>query len=202
MSVIHAITQRRSVKHFDTHACVEEADFKVLIENAMLAPTSFNIQHWRFVRIKDPKLRQQLRGLAFDQPQVTEASELIAITADIGAWDKQTSRYWCDVDAQVAEQIVTTLDEFYRGHEQLQRDEAIRSAAFAAQNIMLTAHELGYGCCPMIGFDVAGVASLIDLPNDHLVVMLLAVGRAREAPMPRGGQLDLSEVLLVDGFNR
>ncbi len=199
--IADAIYGRRSVKYFDPHASVKEADFRALIHSAMLAPTSFNIQHWRFVRITDRQLRRQLRKLSYEQPKVTDASELLVITGDTKAWQKQPARYWRHADGARAKQAVALLDDFYRGSERLQRDEVIRSCALAAQNIMLRAHELGYGCCPMIGFDAEAVADLINLPGDHLVVMLLAIGKASRDPLPRSGQLSMDEVLLDNSFN-
>ncbi len=200
MKLDKAIYERRSIKHFDNDADMDEADLIELIRRAMHAPTSFNIQHWRFVRITDRTLREQLRKVSFDQPKITDASELLVLTGDIKAWEKQPSQYWRNADPEMGKQIVGILDDFYRGNEDLQRDEVIRSCAFAAQNIMLSAGELGYGCCPMIGFDPEAVARLIQLPEDHIVVMFLAIGKEREAPRPRGGQLNLEQVLLENGF--
>ncbi len=200
MKLDNAIYDRRSIKQFDNEACMAESDFLELIRRAMHAPTSFNIQHWRFVRITDSKLRERLRKVSFDQPKVTEASELLVITGDTKAWEKEPSRYWCNVDTSIALQMVAMSGDFYREKQDLQHDEVIRSCAFAAQNIMLSAGELGYGCCPMIGFDPEAVAHLIQLPEDHIVVMLLAIGKERETSRPRSGQLKLEDVLFENGF--
>ncbi len=98
LTVADAIYGRRSVKYFDPQAKVTEADFKILIHSAMQAATSFNIQHWRFVRITDRELRRQLRKLSYDQAKVTDASELLVITGDAKAWQKQPARYWRQAD--------------------------------------------------------------------------------------------------------
>jgi nitroreductase len=96
----------------------------------MLAPTSFNIQHWRFVRISDPQLRADICRAAWGQTQVVQASELLVVTADTMAWDKSPERYWRNTDADTQAMVVGMLTEFYQGREWMQRDEAIRSAAF------------------------------------------------------------------------
>ena len=59
---------------------------------------------------------------------------------------------------------------------------------------------MGYDSCLMIGFDPDTVAQLIHLPADHLVVMLLAIGRAAAEPPPRGGQLSIDELLINNRF--
>ena len=59
---------------------------------------------------------------------------------------------------------------------------------------------MGYDSCPMIGFEPDAVAQLINLPADHLVVMLLAIGKAAAEPAPRAGQLALAELVLNNHF--
>jgi len=201
MELSQVITQRRTVKQFDPAHQLSAKEFETLISQAVLAPTSFNLQHWRFVRISDPALRADICSAAWDQVQVVQASELLVITADIKAWEKSPKRYWQNADTETQAMVVTMLTEFYQGREWIQRDEAIRSAAFAAQNLMLSAKNMGYDSCPMIGFDADAVGALIKLPADHLIVMLLAIGKAAAEPAPRAGQLSLSDVLIDNRFS-
>ncbi|PCJ38044.1 MAG: hypothetical protein COA75_02180 [Cellvibrionales bacterium] len=200
MELSQVITQRRTVKQFDPAHQLSAKEFETLISQAVLAPTSFNLQHWRFVRISDPALRADICSAAWDQVQVVQASELLVITADIKAWEKNPKRYWQNADTETQTMVVAMLTEFYQGREGIQRDEAIRSAAFAAQNLMLSAKDMGYDSCPMIGFDAEAVGALIKLPADHLIVMLLAIGKAAAEPAPRAGQLSLGEVLIDNRF--
>ena len=200
MDLSQVITQRRSVKQFDPDHQLSAEEFATLVGQAVLAPTSFNIQHWRFVRISDPVLRANICSAAWDQVQIVQASELLVICADTKAWEKSPERYWHNTDAETQALVVGMLTEFYQGREWLQRDEAIRSGAFAAQNIMLTAKAMGYDSCPLIGFDQDEVAKLIHLPADHLVVMLLAIGKAAAEPAPRAGQLPMTELLVDNRF--
>lgn len=90
--------------------------------------------------------------------------------------------------------------QFYDGQDQLQRDEAMRSIGIAAQTIMLAAKSMGYDSCPMIGFDPVKTAELINLPEDHVLGMLITVGKAAKPANPRGGQLPLEEVVIRDRF--
>jgi len=95
MDTFDAIYQRRAIKHFDPeHQLTNEEETKIL-EAAIQTPTSFNIQHWRFVVVRDPALRQRIRTeLGNDQAQMTDASLLIVMTADTMAWAKEPDRYW------------------------------------------------------------------------------------------------------------
>lgn len=200
METLTAIQHRRSVKQYDPEARLSPTEVAILFEAARLAPTSFNIQHNRFVHVTDPALRAQLRAVAMDQAQLTEASELIVICADVQAWQKQPERYWRETEPAKRDYIVSLLGDFYRGREWLQRDEAIRSGALAAQTLMLAAQELGYDSCPMIGFDFDKVAELIRLPADHVIVMMVAIGKAKAPAWPRSGQLAFDEMVIRDRF--
>ena len=64
MNVSEAIQQRRAVKWYDPEHKMPEETFRTLMENAILSPTAFNIQNWRFVRITDPEQRQKIRTAA------------------------------------------------------------------------------------------------------------------------------------------
>ena len=65
---------------------------------------------------------------------------------------------------------------------------------------MLAAKEMGYDSCPMDGFDFEKVAQLIQLPDDHVISMFVAIGKGTKNAWPRGGQLDIDEVVIQDKF--
>ena len=66
MNTLEAIAQRRSVKHYDTSHRMSEEEIERLLSLAVLAPTAFNIQNWRFVVVRDVELRRQIRAVAWD----------------------------------------------------------------------------------------------------------------------------------------
>lgn len=200
MDTFEAVETRRSVKHYDPNHRMTDAEIKRLLTAALLSPTSFNIQNWRFVRVADPERRAEIQAAAWGQTQVTEASLLLVLCADLQSWAKDTPRYWKDAPTEVSEQMVPMIRKFYDGNEQLQRDEAMRSCGIAAQTIMLVARAMGYFSCPMIGFDPEKVAETIRLPEDHVIGMLLGVGKPLKPARPRGGQLPLEQVVIEDAF--
>jgi len=200
MNVIEAIESRRSVKAYDANHVMPEADIEKLLSLAVLSPTAFNIQNWRFVLVQDPELRKQVRAASWDQAQVTDASLLVVLTADLKAWEKEPRRYWRNAEQPVQDYLVNAIDGYYRGKEQVQRDEAMRSCGMAATTLMLAAKELGYDSCPMDGFDFDAVARLLNLPADHTPAMFVAIGKAIQPARPRGGQLSLDEVVIRNTF--
>jgi nitroreductase len=136
MDLFEAVQQRRSVKHYDPSHRMSEAEIHKLLEQTLLSPTSFNIQNWRFVVVQDPDLQKQLRAAAWDQAQVSEASIVIILCADLKAWQKNPERYWRNAPEETQQMIVPMIQSFYDGKEQLQRDEAMRSCGIAGQTII------------------------------------------------------------------
>ncbi|MGD8479399.1 MAG: nitroreductase family protein [Methyloceanibacter sp.] len=200
MDTLDAIYGRRAVKHFDPdHEMTDEEKTK-LLEAAIQAPTSFNIQHWRFVVVDDPELRKQIREVGNDQAQITDASMLIIMTADVAAWQKEPERYWANAPKEVADLLANWMGPFHDGREQLQRDEAMRSIGMAMQTLMLAAKSMGYESCPMIGYDFDKVAEMINLPDDHCIGPLVVVGKSVKEPWPKPGQLPLDEVVIHNKY--
>ncbi len=200
MDVLQAIRARRAVKHYDPEHRLTEEEVNQFLSLAILSPTAFNIQNWRFILVRDPELRKQIREVAWNQPQVTDASLLIVLCADLKAWERNPERYWQNAPKEAQDFIIPAIDAYYRDKEQVQRDEAMRSCGIAAQTLMLAAKALGYDSCPMDGFDYEAVGKLINLPPDHLVAMFVALGKGVKEAWPRGGQLPLSEVVITNRF--
>ncbi|MDH4395887.1 MAG: nitroreductase family protein [Limnobacter sp.] len=200
MDTFDAIYQRRAVKAFDPEHLLSKEEEQKLFSAAIQAPTSFNIQHWRFVVIRDPQLRQQVRALGNNQSQITDSSLLVLMTADSKAWAKEPQRYWKDAPKEVSDLLVGWMGPFHEGREWLQRDEAQRSIGMAMQTLMLAAKAMGYDSCPMIGFDIEKVAELVKLPADHVMGPLVAIGRGVKPAQPKGGQLSLSDVVIDNTF--
>ena len=200
MTPLEAIESRRSVKHFDPAHQMTDDEIARLIGLAKLAPSSFNMQNYRFVLVRDPELRSQIRTVAWDQSQVTDASLLVILCADLTAHAKNPQRYWAHAPQDVQDILVPALTPFYVGKPTLIRDEAMRSTGFAGMTLMLAARGMGYDSCPMIGFDAEAVAKLINLPADHVLSFMLAIGKQAKPVWPRGERLPDSEVVIQDRF--
>ena len=200
METKNAIRARRAVKHYDSEFQIpaeQEAEIKDLLRQA---PTSFNLQNWRFAIVKDKDLRTKLREAAWDQAQVTDASLLFILCADIKAWDKNPERYWSEAPQEAQDILVPMIKPFYEGKDWQQRDEAMRSVGIAAQTLMLAVKDMGYDSCPMIGFDSDEVAKLINLPDDHVVGMMVTVGKATKEAWPKPSYIPDDEVFINDSF--
>lgn len=200
MDVLETIYARRSIKLFDpTHSMPKEI-YEKLIEAARQAPSSYNLQHTRLVHVKEQKIKEAISKAAYNQPQILSSCVFFVITADTKAWTKNPERCWQNAPQEVQDYILKSIPPFHKARPHIERDEAIRSGALTAMTLMLAAKGLGYDSCPMIGFEEPKVRELIRLPDDHVVVMLLPIGKGVKPPLPKPGFIPMEEFLYTDSF--
>ncbi|MXV35699.1 MULTISPECIES: nitroreductase family protein [unclassified Saccharibacter] len=199
--ILTAIKNRRSFKNFDPNYVLSQEDLTAILDTTRYAPTAFNIQNYRFLVVRDAEQREKITQAAWNQPQINSCSALIVMCADLKAWEKEPRRYWAnapeEVQALYAEKMIPN---YYEGKEQVQRDEGFRSASMAAYALMMTAQAYGLDSCAMDGFDFEQVKQIINLPEDHELIMFVAIGKAVSEPKPRSGMLPLEEIVRFDRF--
>lgn len=200
MHIEEAIRSRRAVKGYDPSFNLSQETKDELLQLALLAPSAFNLQHVRFVEVSDPALRQQIREVAWGQAQVTDASMLVVVCAKLDSWQADVGRVWQGAPEEVQAYMAGAIDAYYRDKPQVQRDETMRSCGLMAQTLMLAARGKGLDSCPMDGFDFDAVAKLINLPDNHVIALMVAVGKKTVEPKPRIGKLPFDEVVIRNTF--
>ncbi len=200
--VLELIRNRITVERFDTSRDLDEDEIRTLIDDATHAPSSFNIQHWRFVAVRNREDKQRLQAAAYGQRQVAEAAVTFIILADLRGMEKLREI----VDLAVARGAlpeakaaawVRMAGELY-ADEQSARDEALRSASLAAMLLMLAAQARGLASGALSGFDPGRVKRDFDIDDRYLPVMLLAVGHAAATSPARQPRLPVDTVLAFD----
>jgi nitroreductase len=199
---IEVLYGRISATSFDPDDVMSEETIRELIEDANQAPSSFNIQHWRFICVRDPERKKRLRKLAYNQAPAEEAAVTFIILGDLRGHERlgeilERSVEAGVIDRRTAEKWVEQSNRIY-ADEEMARDEAIRSATLAAANLMISAAARGLVSAPMIGFDPEGVRQAFEIDDRHFPVMLLAVGRPADGNTPRKIRLAVDDVLAFD----
>lgn len=203
MNTIQTIIQnRKATRAYDSSFKLDSKTVEELIKLGQSAPSSFNIQHCKFVVIKDANLRQKIRTVAMNQAQITDASLLIVVCAKLDAWKDSITQKWAHTNDQVQGFVHQSIDGFYQNNTEMQRDEAIRSCGMASQNLLLAAEGMGLQSGPMVGFDFEKVAELIQLPENHIISNFVVIGRGIEANSPKSSRLPLSEILIENTFEQ
>ncbi|PIP72787.1 MAG: hypothetical protein COW89_04545, partial [Nitrospinae bacterium CG22_combo_CG10-13_8_21_14_all_47_10] len=99
---------------------------------------------------------------------------------------------------EIQDKILPLIKNFYSDNDQLQRDEAIRSASLAAMTLMLAAQNRGLATVPMIGFDPEAVSKLVNIKPNYLPVMLMPIGYKKDDPRPRDYRRPIDEVVKLN----
>jgi nitroreductase len=194
------IRERTSVNLFDPSKQISESEIREIVADAIQAPSSYNIQHWRFVAVTDPEKKKQLQAAAHNQTKVGQASATMIVLGDLHGYEKlgkilsplvKSGAITQDAVDSSAKRAASA----YAGNPQFQRDEAIRSGALAGMTFMIAAQARGYVTGPMIGFDPEQVKRLFRISDRYVPVMLITLGYPAPGNAPRRPRLSVDEVL-------
>ena len=197
MDIQEVMRERRSVKQYDADHQITDEDLRELFELVVLSPSSFNLQHWRFVVVRDSAGKAALQKAAMGQPQVAQASAVVVVAGKLTAHE-DAARINEETPPEIRDRVVSMITGFYADKPQSMRDEAIRGASLGAMSLMLAAKSMGLATGPMIGFDPSAVADLLGLGDDLVPVMMIVLGKQDGDLRPRAMRLPLSEVVKLE----
>lgn len=201
------VKQRRSVNKFvpDVHIPREELD--EMFNLVKYAPSAFNLQHSHYVVVDQPDLKERMYEAANRQYKIKTASAVILVLGNKKAY-RQVERMnegllqLGVIQQQEFDQTVSTVKAFYetRG-DGFQQEEAIRNASLSAMLFMLAAKHKGWDTCPMIGFDPDEISRILNIPDDYVPAMLIAIGKEDESSQRvRGYRKPVGEFVSYNAF--
>ncbi len=170
-SLISSFQWRYATKKFDPTKRISDADWKTLEQALVLTPSSFGLQPWRFLVVRDPELRAKLQPLANGQAQVVDCSHYVIFcivknmgrdyvkkyVSRVGEIRKQSSESLADYEEHIASGIVD-------GYRSLHVNAWASNQTFIALGQLLcSAALLRIDACPMEGFDKRAFDELLGL---------------------------------------
>ena len=184
MSLSDSLLWRYAPKRM-TGEKIEDAKVELILKAAQLAPTSKGLQPFKLILIKDEKLKNEIRPIAYNQPQISEASHLIIFCAFASLEEKHIVDY---IDNVQSTRNLTTDDvELYKNSllkfaqhtpiseiQQWAKNQCYLAMGFALAEAAL----IEVDCTPMEGFDTSALNSYLNLETKNLnAVAILALGR-------------------------
>jgi nitroreductase len=182
--LLASLRWRYATKQFDPSRKIAAATWEAVEESLVLTPSSFGLQPWRFLVVQDPGVRALLSPESWKQPQVTEASHYVVLTArtdldasDIDAWMARMS----EVQGSHVE-TTAPLRGMIQGFAQAMSHEArhawnVRQTYIALGQLMASAALLGIDACPMEGISTAGYDHVLGLEGSgYATVVACALG--------------------------
>ena len=179
------INKRRAVNFFNPGKPVSDELLKELVDTAAKVPSSFNLQPWSLIILREQGEKMRLRRLAWDQPKVSEAPVTLIVVADRDGWKAGHPSFEKDFKEMVVagsmkegqyDWFVNSCKGLYGETKEKQQAFACKNVGFFAMALMLAAKDMGLDTHPMDGFDHDGVRKAFNIPENYWIPLLLAVG--------------------------
>lgn len=185
MNLENLIKERKSVRSYKDTKIPKEILYKIL-ELGSKAPSSNNLQPWRFLVIQDEETKKNLRKISYNQEQIETSSAVIAVLGDTEMYKKTEEIYEAmyEKGSMTKERAEYTIKSFNEIFPKMKTEDLKSTALFDAglisMQIMLIAKDMGYDTCTLGGFDKVEFSKMFDLPQNHFPIALIVIGEAKE----------------------
>ena len=183
MEILDALNWRNATKRFSDKK-LNEDQVKVLLEAIRLSPTSYGLQAFKTVLVKNEKLREQIREVAYGQSQVTEASHLLILCSQTDIDETEVDSYKSlimkerEMAAEDVDSFINTIKQTVNNLDSVTKQVWLSRQVYLSLGVLLSAAAVeGIDACPMEGFDKEKVDQILDLPAHGLnSLVLIPVG--------------------------
>jgi len=201
------VESRRSVRAYENVEMSKEA-ITAILETATLAPSSSNLQPWRFLVANDKESKSKLISslMDFNKDRVAEASAGIVILGDLLAYEKADQIYSQNVEKgimteEIKNQFVqNTINGYSAMPQEKRKDVALIDGGLVSMQLMLAARAQGYDTLPMGGFNAAKLKEEFQIPDQYVPVMVIALGKKAQEGRP-STRLPLEDVTFWNKIN-
>ncbi|MBC2025681.1 nitroreductase family protein [Listeria booriae] len=182
------IKNRRSIRTYDADVKISKEEMEAILTDAMRAPSSVNMQPWRFVVVESLEGKEKLRPLIrFNTQQNDTSAAMIVIFGDTNSFENGEKIFSSAVEQglmpqDVKDKQMAALTPYYANspREELERVSIIDGSLVAMQ-LMLVARAYGYDTNPIGGFERKEVADAFDMDTERYVpVMIVSIGKAKD----------------------
>jgi nitroreductase len=181
MSLIEKLQWRAAVKKFDPSKKITAEQLDNLLSAIQLAPTSYGLQPFKVIVVKDSETREKLRAAGYNQPQITD-SDALFVFASVTNFDEQFGKNFINLVASVRNVDRASLE----GYEQIvlgslssrtqeQNLGWSNKQAYVALGVLLSAAaDMNIDAGPMEGFDAAKFDEILGLKEKGLTTTVIA----------------------------
>ncbi|MDD5365418.1 MAG: NAD(P)H-dependent oxidoreductase [Gallionellaceae bacterium] len=190
--------RRRYACHSFLHdRAIAQADLDTVLEAGRLSPSSFGLEHWKFLVVTQAEEKARLQAVCFNQPQVGDASVVVVILAKIADMDPDTDYIKALMAREYPGEALAQALANYRGFHAATDVKAwsISQCHIAAANMMTAAAAVGLDSCAIGGFLADEVKKILAIDGDRYeIALILPLGYCAE-PAPEKQRLPLSELV-------
>lgn len=199
-SLSSVIRERRSVRKYDPQFKISKEEIEAILNEAILAPSSSNLQPWQFIVIQDQESKKELRAIANNQEQVETSSAVIAVLGDKEMYKNVEKVYRSAHEAGLMDEanmnrmIEGTNKTYPFAPDEIRANIASFDAGLVSMQLMLIAKAKGYDTVPMGGFDKQKFIEKFNISDRYMPVVLIALGKAA-SPAFQTTRLPLEDVV-------
>ena len=195
------VRSRRSVRDFMQDVEIPKEELMAIIEEAMFAPNSTNLNSWRFLIVTEKEQKEALYEVSMQQPAVKGAAAVIILLGDLTAYtvanaDEISAKAVAQgtMTEEIRQGINENVSWYYDVSEEQKREWLMLDQGLVAMQLMLSAKDRGYDTVAMSGFKTEAVRKLFNI-EDHLVNgLIIPIGKA-QTPGFETVRRDVSEVV-------
>lgn len=184
------LNKRHSVKYYDQSVKISHEEMVKMLTEAAKAPSSVNLQPWRFIIVDEHK--ERLESLVrFNQNQLNTSSAMILILGDMNHPDYAEEIFSDAVEKKLMSQEVKDYymnalpSVFSKMTKQQIRENTLIDGGLVAMQLMLVAKAHSYDTNPIGGFERKEVMQVLGVDTERYVpIMLLAIGKAAKPAHP------------------
>ncbi|HCO68215.1 MAG TPA: nitroreductase family protein [Dysgonomonas sp.] len=180
--------KRSTIRKYDTSVKISREEMKNILKDAMTAPSSLNLQPWRFVVIDTTEGKEKIKPyMMFNELQWQTCSAIIAVFGDLQCFSNTEKIYSSAVEHNLLPQqkkdaMVEMITNYSASYTPERLSNAIMlDCGFVAMQIMLSAKNYGYDTNPIGGYVRDEFAKAVGMDTKrYLPVILLSIGKADE----------------------
>ncbi|GAB6121466.1 nitroreductase family protein [Dysgonomonas termitidis] len=181
-------TERTSIRKYDPSIKISKEEMSDILQDAMTAPSSFNLQPWRFFIFDSEEGKELIKPyMMFNQLQWETSSAIIAIYGDMDNYSSADKILSANVEYDLMAQehkdkMLEIINGYGTGYtEERLRNSILLDCGFVAMQLMLAAKNYGYDTNPIGGFLRKELTETLNLdPKRYIPVLLLSIGKAAE----------------------
>lgn len=192
--------ERKSVRKYEPGVAIPRETIQHILEQATSAPSSSNLQPWRFLVIDDQEQKKELRIAGFNQAQIETSSAIIAVLGDNEMYKNAKQINDLNVELgymprDIADMMISNSESAYSNFSEIERTNiAHLDVGLISMQIVLLAKDMGYETVIMGGFDKVAFAKKYQLPANELPMVLIAIGKAA-VPARNSSRLPFEQII-------
>ncbi|MEO6460302.1 MAG: NAD(P)H-dependent oxidoreductase [Bdellovibrionota bacterium] len=184
-NILEQLNWRYAVKAFDATKKLSDKDWQTLSESLRLTPSSYGLQPFKFIVVKNAELKKKLRAVSYNQSQIEDCSHLVVLTT----LKKVSEKHVKDYIRLIAETRAMPVEPL-AGLEQMMMGSLVangqgdkmqpwtqRQAYIAMGFLLETAALIGVDACPIEGIEPMKYDEVLGLnSSEFATVAVVALG--------------------------